>query len=272
MSLAGKLALSRQFHAMGASRTHSWKWTEESFKPAFEWLMAKPGRVRLGDYLRASESKEVWRVSLPQKYGGYPIIYKEFPGLMHPYQGLLQHSLPAREAANFATLKTLGFSISDVLACGEQRHSGVLDKAFIITRCVEDAADGALLTSAGEWADKTRLRFNFCRVCLEQLAVAHRCFFFHRALYAHNLMIQNSSIEKNDEAPALIWINAAHCTFLPFISLRHAIAADLVTIFIDLRMQALEIKELCEIYLACNPTTGFTVDTLWAELCTFGRR
>ena len=50
------------------------------------------------------------------------------------------------------------------------------------------------------------------------------------------------------------------------LSMRAAIAIDLATFFIDLRLDAAEIEDLCDHYLQFNTTCGFTPESLWEAI------
>lgn len=256
----GRAKLKEQNHIMDMSRVSSWHWSHEDFSAAMNLILERPKIIRKGEYLSDTPGKEVWRFTLPKGLGSTTIIYKYYDYTRFSYWERIHKSLAVREALNFAALKEIGIPVSDVLACGENRHVGFLRGAFIISKCINDSFDGSLLTPSGNMWERTKLRMGFCRNAMEQIARAHQCGCYHSAFRAHKILFPKDCDENN---PALTWIDVANCQFFPNIPMKLVIPKDLVRLFVDLRMSSTEIKELCEHYLNFNPNCGFTVTTLW---------
>lgn len=102
----------------------------------------------------------------------------------------------------------------------------------------------------------------FCRKALEIIARAHVCGFVHSAFHPYKILM-----DKDDPCNSqLTLIDITKGGFNKTLSMRAAIAIDLATFFIDLRLDAAEIEILCDHYLQFNTTCGFTSESLWEAI------
>ena len=258
----------RQRKEMRPSLLGSWQWAAPDFAQALNWLNDHPRKIRKGEYLSGSPGKEVWRFSLPMNQQGGEVIYKSYAFENMPLRSRLGFTPALQEAVNYAGLRAIGVPVPDLLACGETRQMGLLTNAFIITRNITDSQDGSALGPTGNLREQEGLRAGFCRRCMELLALAHQGGFLHRALFAHKILFVQDNTEN---APELTWIDVASCTYQPGMNLHQAIPRDLVNIFVDLRLSADEIQRHLAHYLECNPSCGYTPDTLWTALTRLKR-
>ena len=252
-----------QMKRMKTSRWKDWIWAAEGYEEAVDWLLSHPKSIRKGTYLSYSSFKEVWRYTLPAGFGGETIIYKFFDYNRESLESRLKLSMATNEALNSAALREIGVSVAEVLACGENRHIGFLNGAFIITRCVLDSLDGSVLMPRGTLRDRENLRYGFAKNAMEGIAKAHLGGCFHSDFRAQKLLFPMDCDEDN---PQVTWIDVAKCQFSPDISMRRAILLDLVRFFVDLRLSTAEIKKLCNHYLQFNPNCGYSVPTLWEAM------
>lgn len=260
LRLASRSKLREQIRTMDISKMSTWHWARPDFQESLDWIMEHPRNLRKGEYLSDTPGKEVWRYTMPKGLGGITIIYKFYDCSRYSLSRRLGQSLAVREAANFAALHEIGVPVSDVLACGENRHVGLLRGAFIISKCIPDAYDGSILMPRGSLREQTRLRMGFCRKSMEHIARAHQCGCYHSAFHAHKILFPKAY---DQDEPSLTWIDVTNCQFYPFISMRQAIPRDLVCLFVDMRLSADEIKELCRHYLNFNPNCGYNLASLW---------
>ncbi len=248
---------------MAPNRFITWHWTAEGFESAADWIKAHPHEVRSGIYLSDSPSKEVWRITVPPRHGDYEVVIKTYHRETFSWLRLFDRSNAVTEALNYATLDGLGIPVAETLACGEIRKFGKLKSSFIITRYIDNTIDGSSLMPGGSLADQDEFRIAFSKKALEIIARAHACGFSHTSFHPNKILIsKNSTIDSQD----LTLIDVAHGGFKNTMSMRAAIAIDLATFFIDMRLATEEIKLLCAYYLDFNPFCGFTVDTLWEAL------
>lgn len=102
----------------------------------------------------------------------------------------------------------------------------------------------------------------FSRKALEIIARAHVCGFVHSAFHPYKILM-----DKDDPCNSqLTLIDITKGGFNKTLSMRAAIAIDLATFFIDLRLDAAEIEALCDHYLKFNTTCGFTSESLWEAI------
>lgn len=259
----GRASRAEQVQAMRPSRFFTWHWAVPPFRQGQQWLLDNHAEIRRGQYLSDTPGKEVWRLSVPDYLGGADILYKFFVSEPDFSENFGARSLAVQEAANFAALRSLGIPVPGVLACGETRRWGRLTGGYIVTQFIPNTVDASILIPGKDWWERSRLRRGFCFKCMEHIGKAHACGCFHSAFHAHKILIDKDSPEDD---PQLYWLDVSRCQFKPNLSMRKAIALDLVTLFIDLRPSAQEIKEYCAHYLKINRCTSYTVDTLWEAM------
>lgn len=260
---AARHARKDQISLMKMSRWSEWFWAADGYAEAVDWMLSHPRNIRKGTYLSYNSFKEVWRYTLPPGLGGDTIIYKFFDYGRTDLKHRLGHSMAADEALNSVALAQLGISVAPVLGCGEFRHLGLLNGAFLISRNIPDSMDGSVLTPKGSYREHSKLRLGFAKAAMESIAKAHLCGCYHSEFHAHKLLFPIGCDEEN---PPITWIDVAKCQFSPEITMRQAILLDLTRFFVDLRLSADEIKKLCNHYLQFNPNCGYSVPTLWKAM------
>ena len=246
----------------------SWQWATPDFVPALNWLLKHPKKIRKGEYLGGTLGKEIWRFSLPVDQQGGSVIYKSYAFENMPLLSRLGFTSALQEALNFAGLREIGVPVPDLLACGETRRMGLLTSAFIITRNVPGSQDGSVLGPTGNLREHEKLRTDFCRRCMELLALAHQSGFLYRKLSAQKILFVQENAE---DVPELTWTDVASCVYRPRVNFHQAIPRDLVNIFVDLRLSASEIQQHLAHYLECHPGCGYTPETLWDALTRLKR-
>ncbi|HOG48961.1 MAG TPA: lipopolysaccharide kinase InaA family protein [Lentisphaeria bacterium] len=263
MNRLGRASRDEQVQVMRPSRFFTWHWSVPTFRQGQQWLLDNQAEIRRGQYLSDTPGKEVWRLPIPEYLGGIDILYKFFISTPSFSENFGVHSPVVQEAANFAALRRLEIPVPDVLACGETRRWGRLAGGYIVTKFIPNTVDASILVPGKDWWERSRLRRGFSLKCMEHIGKAHACGCFHSAFHARKILIDRDSPEDN---PQLYWLDVSHCQFKPKVSMRKAIALDLVTLFIDLRPTTQEIKEYCAHYLENNRCTSYTVDTLWEAM------
>ncbi len=255
-----------QYHAllkkMAPSRFHSWDWASDEFTEGAEWIHNHPHEIHAGLYLSDTPNKEVWRITIPENHGGGEVVIKFY---LEPTPSLFsigKRSIAVHEALNYAALDGLGIPVAKPLACGEVRHFGSLKSSYIVTRFIDNSIDGSALMPTGYLTENSVLKMAFSRKALEIIARAHVCGFVHCAFHPYKILM-----DKDDPCNSqLTLIDITKGGFNKTLSMRAAIAIDLATFFIDLRLDAAEIENLCDHYLKYNTTCGFTPESLWEAI------
>ncbi|MDD4098343.1 MAG: lipopolysaccharide kinase InaA family protein [Lentisphaeria bacterium] len=263
MNRHGRSCRAEQFQAMRPSRLFAWQWATPAFARGLQWLQENPAEIRRGQYLSDTPGKEVWRLLVPEYLGGTDVLYKYYLTGPDFTENLGARSPAADEAANFKALGSLDIPVPEVLACGEVRRWGVLTGGYIVTQFMPNTVDASILIPGKDWWERSALRRGFCRKCMEHIGKAHACGCYHSSFHAHKILIDKDSPEDD---PQLYWLDVSRCQFKPKIPMHKAIARDLVTLFIDIRPSAVEIKDFCAHYLKINTCTSYTVDTLWEAM------
>lgn len=260
--------LKRVFSELRASRTRSWRWCVSGFEEGLEWLLKHPHDVHCGVYMSDTPGKEVWHLALPKRFGPLEVVYKMYLQPMSLWD-MFEESDALRESRNYAVLESLGVRTAEVLACGEQRSLGTVVHSFIVTRFIPDTINGSWFMPGGVYGEDADMRMAFSRKTLETIALTHQCRFFHNALHPHKILVRMA--DGTADSMELTFIDVTSAGFRP----KHggymlAIARDLLTLFVDLRLSSDEIKLLCAYYIELNPTSGFTPDSLWRMLVSLG--
>lgn len=263
--LAGKVkeTLKAQRRLMNVSLLNDWYWSVDDFDECREWLINHPRNIRKGTYMTRTPDKEVWRCMLPKGLGSYPVIYKFYDYIPKSLFNRIGASNAVNEAVNTYALREIGIPVSDVLACGEFRHAGLLINAYLIAKCADETYDGSVLTPRGILSDNKHLRFSFAKKAMQYIARAHRSGCYHGAYNAHKILFPKGG---NVDDIDVIWADVSTCTFMSRKNIRALIPRDIVTLFIDMRFSMEEIKKLCNEYLQYNPDCGYSVPTLWEAL------
>lgn len=117
--------LKEQAKIMSISLINPWHWADDSFRDPLDWLINHPRNIKRGTYLSNTPGKEVWQYTLPKGFGNLSIIYKYYDYTRFSPLKRFGYSLAVREAQNFAAFKAIGIPVSEILACGENKHCGV---------------------------------------------------------------------------------------------------------------------------------------------------
>lgn len=245
------------------SRFRSWRWVRKDFGEALDWIMGHPHDVRRGIYMSDTPGKEVWRLTVPSRFGGKEYVLKTY---LFPktFWDTFEESEALKEARNYAALEGIGVPAARVMACGETRLLGKVKESFIITGYIADTVDGSALMPGGYLWDKTDIRMAFSQKTLAILAHTHQCGFLHQDFHPRKLLIGN--VENPDELTVTL-IDVANGLYKARGSANMlSVAKDLFTFFVDMRLSADEIRLLCGYYLEHNPHCGFTPDSLWKML------
>ena len=255
-----------QYHAllkkMAPSRFHSWDWASDEFKEGAEWIRNHPHEIHTGLYLSDTPNKEVWRITIPDNHGGGEVVIKIYTEPTLSWFSVGKRSIAVQEILNYAAMEGLGIPVAKPLSCGEVRRLGRLKSSYIVTRFINNSIDGSALMPTGYLTEDKALKMNFCRKALEIIARAHVCGFVHSAFHPHKILM-----DKDDPCNSqLTLIDITKGGFNKTLSMRAAIAIDLATFFIDLRLDAAEIEDLCDHYLQFNTTCGFTPESLWEAI------
>ncbi len=259
----GKAKMRDFIRQIAPSRWSSWDWCQEAFSPINAWLKKHPNVIRKGSYISHTLGKEVWKLRLPKNYGGKYIVYKFYDFSREDLLKRLGFSAGYFDVANGAFLQGIGIQIPDVLACGELRQFGFVKSAYVITEYIEDTYDGSLLTPAGAFIDKSRIRMGFGLKVMEQFAILHSSGIYYNHFHSHSVLIPKSCDEDN---PTLIWSDVANCKFRSGFHAHKYIPRDLVHFFVELRYDTEQIHTLCEHYLKFNTHSNFNVSSLWKKM------
>jgi len=255
-----------QYHAllkkMAPSHFHSWDWASDEFTEGAEWIRNHPHEIHAGIYLSDTPNKEVWRITIPDNHGGGEVVIKFYTEATPSLFSIGKRSIAVHEALNYAALDGLGIPVAKTLACGEVRNFGCLKSSYIVTRFINNSIDGSTLMPTGYLTEDKVLKMAFCRKALEIIARAHVCGFVHSAFHPYKILM-----DKDDPFNSqLTLIDITKGGFNKTLSMRAAIAIDLATFFIDLRLDAADIENLCDHYLKFNTTSGFTPESLWEAI------
>lgn len=270
LTLNAQQHLKKVMADLHASRTHSWTWCTPDFADGLEWLLKHPHDIHCGEYLSDTPGKEVWHLALPKRLNNAEIVYKTY---LQPksFWDMFEPSEAFRETRNYAILESLGVRTAEILACGEYRSWGTVKQSFVVTKYIPDTISGAWLMPGGVYGEDRDLRMAFSRKTLETIALTHQCRFFHNALHPHKILFRLPGDSQDYDTLKLTFIDVTSAGFRP----AHggymlAIAKDLLSLFVDLRLSSDEIKLLCAYYIELNPASGFSPDSLWKMLVSLG--
>ncbi len=248
---------------MAPNRFKSWRWASEEFIEGAEWIHKHPHEIRTGIYLSDTPNKEVWRITIPNGISDCEVVIKYYLESTPSWTSIGNRSIAVNEALNYAALEGLGIPVAKLLACGEERKFGKLESSFIVTRFISNSIDGSALMPTGYLAEDIPLKLAFCRKALEIIARAHVCGFVHSAFHPNKILMDKNA---PFDAQKLTLIDITRGGFNKALSMRAAIAIDLATFFIDLRLDAQNIEDLCDYYLKFNTTCGFSAESLWEAI------
>lgn len=248
---------------MAPKRFRSWDWASEEFTEGADWILKHPHEIRSGVYLSDTPSKEVWRITIPNGLGDCEVVIKYYLEPVPSWTSIGNRSIAVNEALNYAALDGLGIPVAKLLACGEVRKFGKLESSYIVTRFIDNSIDGSALMPTGYLAEDIPLKMAFCRKALEIIARAHVCGFVHSAFHPNKILLDKNA---SFDSQKLTLIDVTRGGFNKALSMRAAIAIDLATFFIDLRLDANDIENLCDHYLQFNTTSGFTPESLWEAI------
>ena len=259
----GKAKMHDFIRKIAPSRWSSWDWCREDFRPVDAWLKKHPNVIRKGSYISHTLGKEVWKLRLPKNFGIKNIVYKFYDFSREDPLKRLGFSAGFFDVANGSFLQGIGIQVPDILACGEYRQFGFVKSAYVIMEFIEETYDGSLLTPAGAFIDKSRIRMGFGFKVMEQFARLHLSGFYYNHFHSHSILIPKSCDEDN---PTLIWTDVAGCKLRSSLLAHKYIPRDLVHFFVELRYDTEQIHTLCEHYLKFNTHSKFTVSSLWKTM------
>ena len=259
----GKVKMRDFIREIAPSRWTSWDWCREDFRPIAAWLKKHPNAIRKGSYISHTLGKEVWQFRLPKTFGSKYIVYKFYDFSREDLLKRLGFSAGYFDVANAAFLQGIGIQIPAILACGESRQCGFAKSAYVIMEYIEDTYDGSLLTPAGAFIDKSRIRMGFGLKVMEQFARLHLSGFYYNHFHSHSVLIPKSCDEDN---PTLIWTDVVNCKLRSSFYMHKYIPRDLVHFFVELRYDTNQIHTLCDHYLTFNTHTNFSTSSLWKAM------
>lgn len=185
-------------------------------------------------------------------------------------QHLLGISRYQRELRNLHYFRSLGLRTPDIVAYGEEKCLGVVQRAALVTAEVIDATDlGQLLRSGGLYRDGVR----GARIILAQLARAarrmHEDGFYHRDLKPRNILVRYT-----DDGPALYFLDCPSGHHPPRFMLHRSIVRDLAHLEAGLRgyVRPVDLLYMYKQYRGCGQLSAFDKAVLREALSYYSQR
>jgi len=243
---------------------HSWAGCAEDFGKILPKLQA--GSVSESDkckLINVSSGKYVYRC----QDGGFDFACKIQNGKKF-WRYIGRPSLPLREVLHYRWREANSFPVPRVLAAGEIRHFGRLQKSFLVTDFLDNTLDGRIFMPGGKMRNGfEELRHVYCQQHLTLLAKLHDLGGYHKAFHPRNLLFRGDTAADLE----LFWIDVARLRRAT--NLRRAAIVDLHTFFRDMLLPEAETRDLTGVYLAAVQKKIFASnDELISELINFKRR
>ena len=242
-------------------------WCAPGFEKALEY-MKRHDELRNDSALLTNHSgKLVWRIPLPDVFGGGSVAWKLCEGKV-PRRYIINLSHPAREWRNYQAISSLGVPCGEVLAFGEERKYGwKLENSFIVTRFIEDTRNGCDFMPGGPRRDDVAMRKRFCALLAPEIAKMNRRGFFHKALHPRNILWRGDTSETME----IFFIDVARCRIRFGFQLPRVILFDLYTPLRDLELPPDESREFLRLYHENYPDCPFTLPELEDALRKYRR-
>ena len=242
-------------------------WCAPGFEDALEYLKQHDELRNEANLLTNSAGKLVWRIPLPDEFGGGSVAWKLCEGKI-PRRYIINLSHPAREWRNYQAIARLGVPSGQVLAFGEERkYHWKLENSFIVTRFIEDSSNGCDFMPGGRRRDDRSLRERFCELVAPEIAKMHRRGFFHKALHPRNILYRGDTPETME----IYFIDVARCRIRFGVQLPRVILFDLYTPLNDLKLPADESRAFLAAYHKGIPDCPFALDELERRLTHYKR-
>ena len=242
-------------------------WCAPGFEDALEYLKRHEELRNEANLLTNSAGKLVWRLPLPEEFGGGSVAWKLCEGKI-PRRYIINLSHPAREWRNYQAISRLGVPSGEVLAFGEERkYHWKLENSFIVTRFIEDTRNGCDFMPGGPRRDDDAMRRRFCALLAPEIAKMHRRGFFHKALHARNILWRGDTPESME----IFFIDVARSRIRFGIQLPRVILFDLYTPLRDLELPPDESREFLRLYHGSFPGCPFTLPELENALRKYRR-
>ena len=242
-------------------------WCASGFEEALEYLKRHDDLRNEASLLTNSSGKLVWRIPLPDEFGGGSVAWKFCEGKT-PWRYIINLSHPAREWRNYRAISGLGIPCGEVLAFGEERKYGwKLENSFIVTRFIEGTRNGCDFMPGGPRRDDVAMRKRFCALIAPEIAKMHRHGFYHKALHARNILWRGDTPETME----IFFIDVARCRIRFGFALPWVIRFDLYTPLRDLELPADESVEFLRLYHENYPDCPLTLPELENSLRKYRR-
>lgn len=242
-------------------------WCKPGFEQALAYLQQHPELRNESNLLTNSSGKQVWKVQLPEEFGGGAVAWKHCEGKV-PRRYILNLSHPAREWRNYQAIERLGIPSGQVLAFGETRkYHWKLVESFIVTRFIENTRDGRDFMPGGKLRQDVAMRRRFCALLAPEIAKMHKHLFFHKALHPRNILYSGNTPETMN----IYFIDVARCRIRLGFAMPYVVRFDLYTPLRDLQLPTEESLEFLRIYHDCFPECPFTLPELEKRLRKYRR-
>lgn len=168
------------------SKAFSSLWTASAFKGAFRYLKKHPVSENNSETLGKSRHKTVRKHTLPRKFDGIEIVWKEYENTRF-WRFFLRPSFAEREFQGYRIAEKLGISVPKVLAYGDTRSCFKLKSCFVVTEFLQDARIGSPFCPDGALFRDTAKKA-YCKQTLQYLAQLHHGGYVHGSLLPGNVL------------------------------------------------------------------------------------
>lgn len=244
---------------MGIRFRSSWFHVEPGFEPVKAAFFEAPELFASGEVIWKTRNKSVRKVTLPERYGGVTLAFKDYDGVK-PLRYLLRCSKTALEAANYRAFTALGIPMATLLFAGDERKNFHLKRSFLATQFAEGYVDGREFLPGGKLRGTPEQKA-FIDRNLAFVGRLHAIHCFHKAVRVFNFLwkpLGNGEID-------IVWIDVASCRFLtvPDFVFRKYMIKDLANFFRDLALEDAELRDALNGYLEHNPRCGMSSEALF---------
>ena len=242
-------------------------WVKPGFEQALTYLKQHPELRGENNLLSNSAGKWVWKIQLPEEFGGGAVAWKFCEGKV-PRRYIINLSHPAREWRNYQAIERLGIPAGQVLAFGETRkYHWKLVESFIVTKFIEGTRDGRDFMPGGKLRQDVAMRRRFCALLAPKIAIMHRHLFFHKALHPRNILYSGDT----PETMKIYFIDVARCRIRLGFAMPYVVLFDLYTPLLDLQLPTEESLEFLRIYHESFPECPFSLSGLEKRLRKYRR-
>ena len=254
--------ISEKFNSFVAGKIVSWRWLRSDFAEFFHKEEQNKGFSEKGPHRLIWSTGSKFVLLVKRGDDSPRVVFKSFRRIRRKIRWFLRFSPNTAEAVNYAILAEHGFPVAELLAVGDERKFGILQKTFLVTEFCEGFSDGREFLPGGKYENAPDLLDKFASKNFRLLAKLHDLNLLHKGFTPANLLFKALP----DDELEVKWIDVAGCKKLPDKQMKKLVPYDFVSFFRYFDFSADERRKYCQIYLDNSVNSPFDLETLSGEV------